>query len=328
MFSRTLLVALTWPLLFLLIPMAAGAQTSTSPLPRTPGGKPDMQGTWTNASVTPFERPPELAGRAFVTEAEAAQWEALVRARSTDASRRPDDVANVNEGWLDAGSRMLKTRQTSLVVDPPDGIVPLRPEAEAKKEYNLARNGDWTVYMSPWDRCISRGVPGSIFPASYNNAYRIMQTPEYVVIVYEMIHDARLIPIDKGPHVGDDIRLWMGDSRGRWEGDTLVVETTNFNGKAWIASSSRNGRMRGIGQSDKSRVVERFTLMDVNTINYEVTIEDPEVYTRPWKAAFPMSRDDEYQILEYACHEGNYAVPNILSGARAEENAATTAASR
>ena len=154
-----------------------------------------------------------------------------------------------------------------------------------------------------------------MFPTAYNNAYQILQTPEYVVILYEMIHDARIIPLDGDPHVEPKIRLWMGDSRGHWEENTLVVDTTNFTYKGWITSHGGSGRIKGIFNSEALHVVERFTLVDADTIGYEVTIEDPEVYTRPWKVAMPLKRDQDYQMFEYACHEGNKAVGLVLSGA-------------
>jgi hypothetical protein len=173
--------------------------------------------------------------------------------------------------------------------------------------------------MSLWDRCITRGRPGAMFPAGYNNAYQIIQAPGYVVVFYEMIHDARIIPIDGKPHPGRHIKLWDGDSRGRWEGQTLVVDTTNFNGKGWIATNAAAGRVKGIPQSEALHLIERFTPVDARTIRYEVTIEDPGVYSRPWTVSIPLTRDSGYQIFEYACHEGNYAMPAMLKGARLEE---------
>jgi hypothetical protein len=160
-----------------------------------------------------------------------------------------------------------------------------------------------------------------MFPAGYNNAYQIVQTPGFVVLRYEMIHEARVIPLDGRPHVGKDIRQWNGDPRGHWEGNTLVVDTTNFNDRGSIATSAATGRIRGIPQSEALHVIERFTRVDANTIDYEVTIDDPKVYTKPWKAAMPLTRDAQYQIFEYACQEGNYAVPNELSGGRARDAA-------
>jgi hypothetical protein len=173
--------------------------------------------------------------------------------------------------------------------------------------------------MSVWDRCITRGIPGSMFPAGYNNAYEIFQMPGYVIILYEMIHDARVIPLDKRPHAPAPIRNWMGDSRARWEGNTLVVDVTNYNSKGWIASSAAGGRIKGIPHTERLHVVERFTRTGPDTLQYEATIDDPDVYTQTWKVAFPLTRDPEYRIFEYACHEGNQAVANILKGARYQE---------
>ena len=296
--------------------------------PRTAWGDPDLQSIWTNETITPFERPVEDQGKRFLTENEAAEIEEQVAQRRAagDGKSAPGSVGAYNQIWLDAGTRFLPTRQTSLVVDPPDGRVPARPSAEAKRDYNKARAKDSYEYMSVWDRCITRGVPGSIFPAGYNNAYQILQIPGYVVILYEMIHDTRIIPLDGRPHVSSNIRLWMGDSRGRWEGDTLVIETTNFTNKGWIASNSASRRIKGIPQTEALHVVERFTRVNADTINYDVTIEDPEIYTSPWKIAMPLTRNPDYRMYEYACHEGNTAVELVLGGARAEEKAARQAA--
>ncbi len=305
------------------IAVALPAPSSWTPT-RTPDGQPDLQGVWTNKTITPFERPKELAGEAFLTAEEASESEQRTAQQRADDDNSPrrGDVGSYNQFWFDAGTEVLSTRQTSLVVDPPDGRVPVRPEAEEKRDYDLAHSTDSYEHMSVWDRCISRGVPGSMFPAGYNNAYQILQVPGYVVILYEMIHDARIIPLDGRPHLGSRIGLWMGDARGRWEGDTLVVETRNFHDRGWIATSAAAGRMKGIPTSDALHVVERFTRVSADTINYEVTIEDSNVYTRPWTVAMPLTRDPHYQIFEYACHEGNRAVANVLSGARAQEKAA------
>ena len=290
---------------------------------RTPDGQPDLQGIWTNATITPFERPAALAGKEFLTEQEAAQLEQqnAERRDANENSPRPGDVGSYNEFWFDSGTRVVGTRRTSLVIDPPDGRVPLKPSAEEARNFNL-KNEDSFESMSPWDRCITRG-PGRMFPAGYNNAYQIVQTPGYVMIAHEMIHEARLIPVDGRPHLDKDIKMWTGDPRGRWDGDTLVVETTNFNGLGWIATNAASARIRGVPHSDALKLVERFTRVDADTINYEVTIEDPNVYTRPWTVAIPLTRDDSYQIFEYACHEGNHAIENVLSMARnAEKRAA------
>ena len=303
-------------------------ETSAWTPPRTPDGQPDLQGLWTNESITRFERPSQLAGKEFLTAEEATELEERTAQRRAEADRAPEPgiVGSYNRVWFDSGTKVLSTRQTSLVVDPPDGRVPVRPEAEEKRDDNFAKSADSYEYMSVWDRCISRGVPGSMFPAGYNNTYRILQSPGYVIILYEMIHDARIIPLDGRPHIAPNIRLWMGDSRGRWDGNTLVVESTNFHDRGWIASSAAAGRIKGIPTSDALHVVERFTRVDADTIRWEVTIEDPNAYSRPWTVTMPLSRDPDYQIFEYACHEGDYAVPNILRGGRARDTAAAEAA--
>jgi hypothetical protein len=308
----------TFVALSILAQIVAAQGTDYSP-PRLADGQPDLQGIWTNATITPFERPPELADKAFFTAEEAQAYEQRIVGARTDAPPRPGDVGNYNQVWFDQGTRVVKTLRTSLVVDPPDGRVPVRPEAEEKRAYDLAHIGDSYEHMSLWDRCITRGVPAGMFPAGYNNAYRITQVPGYVVISYEMIHESRIVPLDARAHVDASIRLWNGDSRGRWEGDTLVIDTTNFNGKGQISTSAAGGRMRGILQSDAAHIIERFTRTDADTILYEVTIDDPKIYTRPWKLEIPLLRDSDYVIYEYACHEGNHALPNILSGGRAQD---------
>jgi len=288
---------------------------------RTAWGVPDLQGTWTNETITPFERPASLADTPFLTDAEAAALEAraALQRESADDAARPGDVGSYNQVWFDSGTKVVSTRQSSLVVEPADGRVPLRPEAVRQRAEYDARNGDATEFMSPWDRCITRGIPGGFFPAGYNNGYQILQVPGYVVIHYEMIHAARIIPTDGRAHLPSHLRSWDGDSVGRWEGDTLVVDVTNYNGKGWIATNAAAGRMRGVLQSDALHVVERFTRVSAGTIHYEVTIDDPKTYTRPWKVAIPLERDDEYRLFEYACHEGNHAVENVLRSARAVE---------
>ncbi len=288
--------------------------------PRTPDGQPDLQGIWINATITPFERPTSLGDKAFLTEAEA---EAIERQATTrreeDAPPRPGDVGSYNQFWFDSGDRVVSTRRTSLVIDPPDGRVPLRPEAEAARDYNSAHERDSYEFMSVWDRCITRGAPAGMFPAGYNNAYQIVQAPGYVAIHYEMIHDARIIPIDGRPHVPGNVRLWNGDPRGRWEGNTLVVDTANYNNRGWIATQAAAGRIKGVPQTESLHVVERFRSIDANTIDYDATIDDPKMFTRPWTVSIPLHRDPAYRIYEYACHEGNRSVENVLRGARTLE---------
>ena len=298
--------------------------------PRTAWGDPDLQGTWTNETITPFERPVSMADKPVLTEVEARAIEvqsAEQRARA-DGPARPGDVGSYNQAWFDSGTRVVSTRQSSLVVDPPNGRVPLTPDAERLWKENAAHNADAPELMSPWDRCITRGIPGGFFPAGYNNAYQIIQFPGYVVIHYEMIHAARIIPTGGRAHLPSHLRFWDGDSVGRWEGDTLVVDVAGFNGKGWIATNAAAGRIRGIVQSDAAHLVERFTRVSANTIHYEVTIEDPKMYARPWKVSIPLERDDIYQIFEYACHEGNHAVGNVLRGARMSEAEAARTSGR
>ena len=319
-----------------LTPIPAAGQTRSTATtakktwtpPRTPDGAPDLQGMWTNATITPFERPRALADKPFLTEQEAAALErqSAERREENDSHPRPGDVGSYNDVWFDSGTKVVGTRRTSLVTDPPDGRVPLRPEAEAARDRNLT-NEESYEFMSPWDRCITRG-PGRMFPAGYNNAYQILQTPGYVTIVHEMIHEARIIPVDGRPHLDAGIRSWTGDARGRWDGNTLVVETINFNDKGWIATNAASARIRGVPHSAALRLVERFTRSDADTIDYQVTIEDPNVYTRPWTVAIPLNRDPSYQMFEYACHEGNKAVEHVLSAARAAEQRAAEGTKR
>ena len=261
---------------------------------RTPDGQPDLQGIWLNFDSTPFETP---AARPAATAGQGA----------AGTGPAPE--------FADHNHR-VSTRRPSMVVDPPDGRVPVMKWAEDKRDYDLAHIPDAPEYETPWVRCITRGYPAGMFPAGYNNAYQIMQIPGYVVIVLEMIHETRIIPIDGRPRLGEAIRQWNGEPRGRWEGNTLVVESTNYNDKGSIATSAATGRIRGIPQTGAMRVVERFTRVDADTINYVVTIDDPQVYTKPWTVALPLNRDDSYQMFEYSCHEGNYALPNALSFGR------------
>ena len=253
---------------------------------RTADGHPELEGMWTNYDPTPFERlgPDE---------------------------QFPRELAVSTADWLVQDSP-ISPRRPSMVVDPPNGRVPLKPEAIEARKATLAQPSDSLERYGPWERCITRGVPASMMPSAYNNGHQIVQTPGYIVFHSEMIHEARVIPLDGRPHPGPEVVSWNGDSRGRWEGDTLVVDTTNFNGKGWIATHAAAGWIRGIPQSRACHVVERLRRVDANTIHYEVTIDDPNVYTRPWTVAFPLNRDDPYRIYEYACHEGNHALENML----------------
>jgi hypothetical protein len=307
--------------------IAAGhAQTWTPP--RLPWGDPDLEGTWTNATLTTLQRPPELASKAFFTPEEAAVY-ARQRVEQTNADRplRPGEVGAYNDVFFERGARGVKSRRTSLVIDPPDGrIPPLTPEAqrrvEARARDEAAGPADGPENRWLTERCILFGATVPMLPEPYNNNYRIVQTPGSVTILVEMNHDARVIPLDGRPHLARPIQQWIGDSRGRFEGDTLVVETTNlkFNDKSRFGVQYLNGL-----SDEHLRVVERFTRTDADTILYQATIEDPTVFTKPWTVEIPMERTSS-GIFEVACHEGNYGLFNILSGHRAEERAAAEAA--
>ena len=291
--------------------------------PRTASGEPDLEGVWTSTTTTPLERPPQFGDRLFLTDQELADIEKrLLTQREADGVEDLAPGARATTGppdhWTERANKA--SRQTSLVVEPADGRVPVMPAAEAKRDYDLAHATESWEYMSPWDRCITRGIPGGMLPGGYGNVYEIVQSPGYVAIVAEMIHETRMIATDGQRH--PNIKQWNGDSTGRWEGNTLVIETTNYNGKGWIATNVAAGRIKGIPQSDALRVVERYTRVDANTIQYEIAIDDPKVYTKPWKVSFPFTKDPGARIFEYACHEGNLAMTHILSGARAEEEAA------
>ena len=296
--------------------VAANKWTSS----RTPWGDPDLQGLWTNATVTPFERPPELAAKPVLTEQEAAEFEKRT-AQARDADRRATgadaDVALAyNQFWYDRGTKVVGSRRTSLVVDPPDGKVPaLTPEgqrlADARAAARRQSPADGPEDRPLVERCILWPTAGPpMVPAGYNNNYQILQTPGYVAILVEMIHDVRIIPLDGHPHASQNIRQWLGDSRGHWDGNTLVVTTTNFTNKTNFRGSDEN-----------LRLIERFTRVGPDTINYEFTVDDPTAFTKPWTAAVPMTAT-EGPIFEYACHEGNYGMTNVLKGARAAEKAA------
>jgi hypothetical protein len=283
----------------------------------------DLQGIWTNATVTPLERPGELAGKEFFTEAEAAAYEKQARERN-DADRRDsnaeaDLAVGYNDIFWERGRKIVSTRRTSIVVDPRDGRIPLLTSDAQKKAFGRAearrlRPADGPEDRSLADRCVVRGTSGPpMLPAGYSNNYKLLQTPEYVVILVEMIHDARIIPLDARPHLSQKIRHLLGDSRGRWEGHALVVETTNFTDKT---------NFRGSGEN--LRVTERFTRVDKGTLLYQFTVDDPQSFARPWSGEIPMKKV-EGPIFEYACHEGNYSMANILSAARNEERGAEEA---
>jgi hypothetical protein len=297
--------------------------------PRAPDGHPDLQGTWNNATLTPLERPVEFAEKLTLTDAEAAAYEKQ-RIEAGNMDRRDGgaeaDLARAyNEAFYDRGSQLVKvdgSRRTSLVVDPPDGrIPPFTPEARKRLEEarSEARRHpvDRPEDRSPQERCIFSARAGPpMLAAAYNNNYQIVQTPAYVMIFVEEIHDVRTIPLDGRPHLPSNVRQWTGDSVGHWEGDTLVVDTTNFTGKT---------RFRGTGEN--LHVIERFTRIGPDTILYKFTIDDPSTFTRAWTAESTFVAVSD-KIYEYACHEGNYSMVDMLRGARLEEKAAEEAAKK
>ena len=308
---------------------STGAWTPT----RTPDGQFDLEGVWDFSTITPLERPAGLGDKQTFTDAEAASFEReenlrqnrdLIDPKKGGGQYLPGSVIPYNEFWYERGSKIVGSRRTSLIVDPPDGRIPrLTPEAAKRLDDQAAAARDEQLGLvradspesrSLADRCITRGMPGSMMPGFYNHNYQILQTPGYVVIVVEMIHDARIIPVDGSTHLPSRLRQYKGDSRGRWEGRTLVIDTTNFLRETSFRGSSAN-----------LHLVERLTRVDADTLLYEFTVDDANTWTRPWTAAVPMKKVDT-PIYEYACHEGNYAMPNLLRGGRTD--AARAASSR
>ncbi|HEY3827449.1 MAG TPA: hypothetical protein VGL82_23010 [Bryobacteraceae bacterium] len=327
---------------------AKPAAVKTWTQPRTPWGDPDIQGVWPGTAMvgTPLERDKSLGTRAYLTEDEFAKRQERSKNQATvDSEETVSELTRcdpkrgglgntattcsngVSIGpplyWDDRGK---PSKQASLVMDPPDGrIPPLTPEAQkAAAERQAARRArpcataaggchDSWEDESLWDRCITRGTVGSIVPNTYNQGNQILQTPGQVVLRNEMIHETRIIPVNGRPHLPSDIRSWLGDSRGHWEGNTLVVETTNFLDKTVVGQTPA---------SESLRLTERFTRVSADTLNYSVTVDDPKTWTRPWTISFPLKSEPDYVLYEYACHEGNYYMYNALKGARTEEKAA------
>jgi hypothetical protein len=315
-----------------LIAVVTSAQGTA--VPKTPWGDPDLQGTFSSEAElsVPFERQAQYGDRRFLTDAEYAQRRSqadkLIASDNADFDLETSDRSNAGAvgsatspppHWLERGK---VSRRTSLVIDPPDGRLP--PLAQQRPAAGRGRAGGGGTFaglgafggtaifngpedLSLWERCISRGVPGVMFPTVYNANVRIIQAPGAVAITYEMIHDTRVIPIGTTAHVGTAIRGYNGDARGRWDGNTLVVDTTNFNEKT-------NYR----GSRDTLHIIERFT-REGDGINYEVTVDDPTVWTKPWTAALTLAKQPDDSLFEYACHEGNNSMRNILSASRAAE---------
>ena len=303
-------------ILMVCIGIAANAQN----LPRTAGSPPDLEGIWSNATITPLERPADLAGKQTFTAEEAAAYEKQVVDRNNVDHRTGNAEADVasayNLFWYDRGTKAVGTRRTSLIVDPPDGHIPaLTPEGQKRvqdrRAWIEAHATDGPEGRTLGERCILWATAGPpMLPGPYNNNFQILETRDKVVILNEMIHDARVIPLDGSPHLPSNIREWRGDSRGHWEGNTLVVDTTNFSGDYSFRGSDRN-----------LHLIERFTRTSPDSLLYEFTVDDPTAFTKPWTAQIAVTRTKGL-IFEYACHEGNYAMVDILSGARAAEKRA------
>ena len=354
MTNRFLVAMLTVIAVAWLVPLPTAGQAPTAAAdtwtpPRTPDGQPDLQGVWTMATFTPLERPANLAGKQFFTEEEVAELTELLTAHGVDPLARTalaaeddeqrrrrirqseENIHYDNAIWLtESRPKGLSTRRTSLIVDPPDGrIPPLTPDAQ-KREAKRAETSSFLVENIPsqsfdshetrtlQERCLvwrHEGPP--MLPPSYNDRLQIFQAPGYVVIFQEMSNNSvRIVPLDGRPHLAPNIRQWPGDSRGRWEGDTLVVDTTNFTHKTHFG-----------GSGEALHVVERFTRVDADTIRYEFTVDDPTSWTRPWSAEIPMWKA-EGRLYEYACHEGNHDLANILGIARNLDAAAAEAAKK
>ena len=312
---------------------AAKTQAAQQRPARTPWGDPDLQGVWNDATSTPLQRPTGVKGKDVLSDEEAAGFQDEL---AGDLSRdRRDGGADAdvnrayNEHWMD--SRRLKItadHRTSLIVDPPDGripaLVPLSPEREKARAARAAANARFNAGLpenykdfSLPVRCIIRTDSPPYLPTIYNNDFQIFQSPGVVVIAPEMIHSARIIPVDGRPHLNKNLHQWLGDSRGHWDGATLVVETTNFRKDDGVIFQNAN--------PDTFRITERFTRVDESTLNYEFTVEDPQTWTEPWTARIPWTKiDPDEQMYEYACHEDNYDLVHFMSGARQREREGKT----
>jgi hypothetical protein len=328
-------------------PTGTGGATLPTPLPaagfvqpKTPWGDPDLQGFWPGVETVgvPLQRPARFGTRNVLTEEEFEQRSREIKNEEESLLAEIDvftaDVTtpcaircptSPTPHWQETGK---PSRQASLIIDPPDGRQPpLSPEgqarqaqqaeARARRERLQGREADSHLDRSLYDRCITRGVMGSLLPTIYNNGNELVQAPGYVVIRNEMIHEARVVPLDGRPHLPASVTSYMGDSRGRWEGNTLVVVTKNLNGMTGVGGNG-GGRT-----SERLTITERFTMLDADTLQYTATIEDPGTWTQPWTLSFPWKREPVYGMFEYGCHEGNYAMRNMLSASRAAEAGAS-----
>ena len=331
MSHRGMAVSVTTVVVALVSLGAVPAVAQTDP-PRTAWGQPDLHGVWDFRTITPLQRPERLADQEFLTAEEAANLDQAAYDHNTrlydQVAERTTTGTNVdrrgagqapgsyNQFWIDSGTKTVGTRRTSLIIDPPNGRMPSttpagQRRAEATREYQRAHPADSYTDFSAGVRCILGFNAGPPFaPSACNNNMQLFQTPDHVVIMTEMVNTSRVIPIDGGPHLPESVRQWSGDSRGDWEGDTLVIETTNFDAKR-----------RWRNTTERMHLVERLTRVDASTLLYEFTVTDPDTWEQSWTAAVPMPLNPE-PMFEFACHEGNYSMPVMLGGTRAEERTA------
>ncbi|MEE2638296.1 MAG: hypothetical protein VYE68_13825 [Acidobacteriota bacterium] len=312
--NRTLCVLLAVGL----VPALAAAQSDVA-VPRTAEGYPDLQGVWDFGSVTPLQRPAALAGKEFLTEEDVSELEAQAAAAQVDRLPRPGDPGSYNQFWFARGTTVAETRRTSLIVDPPDGQLPAyTPEGETRMAVreDARRRNAGPEDRDVDERCIlgfNSGPP--MLPGAYNNMMQLFQVPGYVVILNEMVNDVRLIAMDGRPTLPSQMQQWKGDSRGRWEGDTLVVETRNFRNLGTAHPAPNMERLEALGED--LHLTERFSRIGADTLLYRFTVNDPTAFVTPWSAELTMTKTDSV-VYEYACHEGNYGLFNILAGAQAE----------
>ena len=319
---RYLSLTAAWIVVAALVLAPAFAAAQSSGAPRTAWGDPDIQGVWHSSGNVPMERPDEYQGRVTLSDEEAEQRRAQVAERDEQLllAERRETVAGGNVGaynnfWMERGA---PTDRTSLLVDPSDGKFPPLTAAGEHARDNKPRGDDTWEDRHIWERCVTRGgMPNAMFPRSYNNNFQIFQSPGWVAILHEQVHETRLIPLADLPPVDEEIAEWNGVPRGRWEGDTLVVTTTNIHSdvsalQPWSAFNSHSGSGEGMV------LVERFTRTAGDTLEYEIEVNDPQMYTRPWTVAYPFTSLGQ-PIYEYACHEGNYGMEGILTGGRAED---------
>ena len=325
-----------------LTPPLGSAQTALgapeqSTVPRRADGRPDLDGVWDFRTLTPLQRPTELPDKAVVTAEEAAALEQQAAQRG-DRPPTPGNVGSYNSFWIDSGAKVAEGRRTSIIVDPPDGRLPPLVPGSVRQVGSYMEN--WTPGERPVrfrggglypegpedrglaERCLvgfNAGPP--VLPGGYNQNLQIFQAADYVVLLHEMVHDARIVPLDGRPHLPETIRQWMGNSRGRWEGNTLVIESTNFTDKTLSFNDSLTS---GMGTGKTLRLTERLRRVDADTLEYEFTVNDPATFTKPFTGIIPMKKSDE-RVFEFACHEGNHALRNILAGARMNEQARTQA---